>query len=54
MILEAVGDGAGMGAVVNLKAVSDPIRVQDVMQVARAGAQAVLVTNVDCNCTILS
>ena len=47
MILEAIGDCAGMCAVIDLKAVADAVSIQPLMQALGIGAQAVLVSYVE-------
>ena len=47
MILEAVGNSAGMRAVIDLEPVRDAIAVQHIVQLGSVEAQAVLVANID-------
>ena len=53
MILEAVGNGAGMGAGIDFEGVRDAIRIQDVMQLAGVNPQTVLVAYIHSNGAIL-
>src|SRR5579875_1092765 len=53
VILEAIRNGAGVGSGVDLKAVGDTVAVQDRMQLASVNAQAVLITDVHRNGTVL-
>src|ERR1035438_541929 len=46
MILEAVGNGAGMSAGIDLEGMGDAVSVQDVMQLACVGPQTVLVSHI--------
>ncbi len=46
MILEAIGDGAGVRARIDLEVVRDPILIENIVQFAGIDTQAVLVTNI--------
>ena len=41
MVLEAVGDGAGVGAVVHLEAVSDVVAVEDLVELFSVEAEPI-------------
>ncbi len=47
MILEAVGYGAGVCAVIEFKPVRDAVRVEDIMEFASIDSQAVLIAYID-------
>jgi hypothetical protein len=47
VILEAVGDGAGVGAVINLEAVGDAVGVEDFVELRHVEAEAVLIADVE-------
>jgi hypothetical protein len=49
VILETVGDAAGMGAGIDLECVGDAVRVQDVMQLAGVNPETILVTDIHGN-----
>ena len=46
MVLKAVGDCAGMSAVIDLKAVSNPVAVKNFMRLARIHSQTILVGHI--------
>ena len=52
MVLKALGDGAGVGTVINLKVVGNAVVVEDIVQLAGIDSQAVLVTHIDSYCAI--
>jgi hypothetical protein len=41
MVLKAVGHRAGVRTVINLERIGDPVIIQDLMQLARAGRMKV-------------
>lgn len=46
MVLNAVGNGAGVSAGTDLEGGGDTVGIQDFMQLARVGSQTVLVANI--------
>src|SRR5664280_286643 len=54
VVLEAVGHGAGVGAVIDLEAVGDAVARENVVKLAGVDAQAVLVANIHGDGAILA
>jgi len=54
IVLKANGEAAGMGAVINLKAIGYAIGVEDFVQFDRVESQAVLIAYIDRNRSILA
>ncbi len=49
VVLKLICDRAGMDTLIDLEVVGDAIHVQQVAELATAGAESILVTNIDCN-----
>ena len=45
VVLEAIGDGAGMGSVIHLEAIPDAVALQGLVEVLRVEAETVLITS---------
>src|ERR1022692_3552394 len=54
MVLKAVGHGAGVCAMVDLKGIGEPVGLENLMELDRAGLQAVLIAHVDRDCPVLA
>src|SRR5438445_13041785 len=52
MVLKTVGYGAGVGAGINLEGVGHAVTVENLVQLARAGSQAILVAHIDRDCAV--
>src|ERR1022692_5140138 len=54
MVLKSVGHGAGVCAMVDLEGIGEPVGLENLMKLDRAGLQAVLIADVDRNCPVLA
>src|ERR1019366_9446222 len=54
MVLEPVGYGAGVSALIDLERISNTITIENVMQLAGTGPQVVLIADVHSNPAILT
>src|ERR1035441_8538650 len=54
MVLKALGHGAGVCAMVDLEGIGEPVGIENLMELDRAGLQAVLIAHVDRNCPVLA
>jgi signal transduction histidine kinase len=53
VVLEAIGDCAGVRAGINLEAVCDSVAIEDVVELGGIESQAILIAHIHCNGTVL-